>query len=174
METRESLGKTPREMASICGISYDTYLEIEGCKRYPSEKMARKISVSLGSDAEWLFPEALASISTTCAVHKLDAPEFLSLDSANNLAIEGPLPDDVENRLQEKEIIKSVMAKALTPKQQKILEMRFGMQSGEEITLEEISKVFGVGKERIRQIEAQALRRLRNPFSANKLKGLLL
>lgn len=173
METRESLGKTPREMASICGINYGTYLKVEGCKQYPSEKMARKISVSLGSDAEWLFPEALASISITCAVHKIDAPEFLSLDSAKNLAIEGPSLDDVENQRQEKKIIKSVMVESLTPRQQKILEMRFGMQSGEKMTLEAIGKEFGLSKDRIRQIEEHALRKLRNPSSANKLKGLL-
>jgi RNA polymerase primary sigma factor len=57
----------------------------------------------------------------------------------------------------------------LTPREQRILRMRFGIGSTADHTLEEIGKEFGVTRERIRQIEAKALEKLRHPARAHKL-----
>ncbi|MGH9936807.1 MAG: sigma-70 family RNA polymerase sigma factor [Blastocatellia bacterium] len=60
----------------------------------------------------------------------------------------------------------------LTPREEKIVRMRFGLdRSGEQHTLEEISRLFGVTRERIRQIEAKALKKLRHPALARRLKA---
>ena len=59
----------------------------------------------------------------------------------------------------------------LTPREQKILEMRFGLNDGVMHTLEEVGKVFAVTRERIRQIEAKALEKIRQHYKADKLKG---
>ncbi len=59
----------------------------------------------------------------------------------------------------------------LTPREQKILEMRFGLNDGVMHTLEEVGKVFAVTRERIRQIEAKALEKIRQHHKADKLKG---
>ena len=59
----------------------------------------------------------------------------------------------------------------LTPREQKILEMRFGLNDGVMHTLEEVGKVFNVTRERIRQIEAKALEKIRQHHKAEKLKG---
>lgn len=59
----------------------------------------------------------------------------------------------------------------LSPREQKILEMRFGLKDGITHTLEEVGKEFGVTRERIRQIEAKALERIRQHVQAGKLKG---
>jgi len=59
----------------------------------------------------------------------------------------------------------------LTPREQKILEMRFGLADGIQHTLEEVGKEFGVTRERIRQIEAKALDKIRQHGKLNKLKG---
>lgn len=59
----------------------------------------------------------------------------------------------------------------LSPREQKILEMRFGLKDGITHTLEEVGKEFGVTRERIRQIEAKALERIRQHIQAGKLKG---
>jgi RNA polymerase primary sigma factor len=61
----------------------------------------------------------------------------------------------------------------LTPREEKIMKMRFGLEDGSEHTLEEISQVFSVTRERIRQIEAMALRRLRYPSRSGKLRLFL-
>ncbi|MBR5430149.1 MAG: RNA polymerase sigma factor RpoD [Firmicutes bacterium] len=61
----------------------------------------------------------------------------------------------------------------LTPREKKVLELRFGLEDGHSRTLEEVGQVFGVTRERIRQIEAKALRKLRHPSRSKKLKDYL-
>jgi RNA polymerase primary sigma factor len=61
--------------------------------------------------------------------------------------------------------------KTLTPREEKIIKMRFGLEDGSEHTLEEVGQTFALTRERIRQIEAKALRKLRN--RARKLRVFL-
>ena len=61
----------------------------------------------------------------------------------------------------------------LTPREKKVLQLRFGLNDGRSRTLEEVGNVFGVTRERIRQIEAKALRKLRHPSRSKKLKDYL-
>ena len=61
----------------------------------------------------------------------------------------------------------------LTEREQKVLRLRFGLDDGEAKTLEEVGKKFNVTRERIRQIEAKALRKLRHPSRSRKLKDYL-
>jgi len=60
---------------------------------------------------------------------------------------------------------------SLTPREQKVLKMRFGIGERQDYTLEEVGKVLGVTRERVRQIEAKAIRRLRHPTRAKLLKA---
>ena len=61
----------------------------------------------------------------------------------------------------------------LTPREEKVLKLRFGIEDGRTRTLEEVGKEFNVTRERIRQIEAKALRKLRHPSRSKKLKDFL-
>jgi RNA polymerase primary sigma factor len=61
----------------------------------------------------------------------------------------------------------------LTPREEKIMKMRFGLEDGSEHTLEEVGLEFAVTRERIRQIEAKALRKLRQPSRSGKLRSFL-
>jgi RNA polymerase primary sigma factor len=63
--------------------------------------------------------------------------------------------------------------KSLTPREEKIIKMRFGLQDGSEHTLEEVGQHFAVTRERIRQIEAKALRKLRHPSRSHRLRTFL-
>jgi RNA polymerase primary sigma factor len=63
--------------------------------------------------------------------------------------------------------------KTLSPREEKIVKMRFGLQDGSEHTLEEVGQSFAVTRERIRQIEAKALRKLRHPSRSHRLRNFL-
>jgi RNA polymerase primary sigma factor len=63
--------------------------------------------------------------------------------------------------------------KTLTPREEKVIKMRFGLEDGSERTLEEVGQSFAVTRERIRQIEAKALRKLRHPSRSRKLRAFL-
>jgi RNA polymerase primary sigma factor len=63
--------------------------------------------------------------------------------------------------------------KTLTPREEKIIKMRFGLEDGSEHTLEQVGQTFAVTRERIRQLEAKALRKLRHPSRAQKLRAFL-
>jgi len=72
-----------------------------------------------------------------------------------------------------KEQTESVL-KTLTPREEKVIKMRFGLDDGSEHTLEEVGQSFAVTRERIRQIEAKALRKLRHPSRSRKLREFLV
>jgi RNA polymerase primary sigma factor len=82
-------------------------------------------------------------------------------------------PSDAVINLNLKEQTASVL-KALTPRDEKIIKMRFGMEDGGQHTLEEVGQTFALTRERIRQIEAKALRKLRDPARSRKLRALLV
>jgi RNA polymerase primary sigma factor len=81
-------------------------------------------------------------------------------------------PSDVVMNLNLREQTAEVL-KTLSPREEKIVRMRFGLQDGSEHTLEEVGQYFAVTRERIRQIEAKALRKLRHPSRSHRLKTFL-
>ena len=85
---------------------------------------------------------------------------------------DAPAPADEASHTMLKEQLLEVMD-TLTPREKKVLQMRFGINNGRPQTLEEVGKEFDVTRERIRQIEAKALRKLRHPSRSKKLKDYL-
>ena len=81
-------------------------------------------------------------------------------------------PADAMINLNLKEQTESVL-RTLTPREEKVIKMRFGIGEGSEHTLEEVGQSFAVTRERIRQIEAKALRKLRHPSRSCKLRAFL-
>ncbi len=76
----------------------------------------------------------------------------------------------VERSLKEET---AALLKTLTPREEKVMRLRYGLDDGQERTLEEVGESFGLTRERIRQIEVQVLRQLRNPNRSGKLRAFL-
>ena len=85
---------------------------------------------------------------------------------------DAPAPSDMAAFMLLKEQLMNVL-ETLTPREEKVLRLRFGLDDGRARTLEEVGKEFNVTRERIRQIEAKALRKLRHPSRSKKLKDFL-
>ena len=85
---------------------------------------------------------------------------------------DAPAPADAASHTLLKEQLSEVLD-TLTPREEKVLRLRFGLEDGRSRTLEEVGKEFNVTRERIRQIEAKALRKLRHPSRSKKLKDFL-
>ena len=85
---------------------------------------------------------------------------------------DAPAPSEAASYVLLKEQLVDVL-KTLTPREAKVLKLRFGLIDGRQRTLEEVGKEFKVTRERIRQIEAKALRKLRHPSRSKKLKDFL-
>ena len=92
------------------------------------------------------------------------------VDFIEDKATESPLQKAETDNL--KEVVHEVLA-SLSPREAKVLMLRYGIDTNTEHTLEELGRQFVVTRERIRQIEAKALRKLRHPSRANKLRGFL-
>ena len=85
---------------------------------------------------------------------------------------DAPIPAEAASQTLLKEQLADVL-KTLTPREEKVLRLRFGLEDGRPRTLEEVGKEFNVTRERIRQIEAKALRKLRHPSRSRKLRDFL-
>jgi RNA polymerase primary sigma factor len=89
------------------------------------------------------------------------------IEDTNTLA-----PTDAAQYASLRDVTKDVLD-SLTPREAKVLRMRFGIEMNTDHTLEEVGKQFDVTRERIRQIEAKALRKLRHPTRSERLKSFL-
>ena len=91
-------------------------------------------------------------------------------DFIEDTNVESPIENTVNINLSE--TVRDVLA-GLTPREAKVLRMRFGIDMNTDHTLEEVGKQFDVTRERIRQIEAKALRKLRHPSRSEHLRSFL-
>jgi len=130
---------------------------------------ALEICRRLGFSPEDLFPVGLYRLNIP-ALFSLDIPTIRPLSEASALML--PSPEDSAIREELPSTIAEILA-TLTPREEKVIRMRFGLDDGVSRTLEEIGDYFAVNRERIRQIEWKALRKLRHPKLADRLRGAL-
>jgi RNA polymerase primary sigma factor len=105
----------------------------------------------------------------------LDRPVGESEDSYFGDFIEddkAEAPAGVANKEMLRERIEHVL-KTLTYREREIIKLRYGIGDGHTYTLEEVGKIFKVTRERVRQVEAKAIRKLQHPVRARKLEGFL-
>jgi len=155
VETINRLLKTTRRLAQEYGRE-PTSVEISKEMEIPPEKVREIVKVSQ-------LPISLESPIG----EEEDSPLGNSIEDRNALP-----PVDAASKQLLKEQIEDVLF-TLTPREQRVLQLRFGLEDGRSRTLEEVGKEFSVTRERIRQIEAKALRKLRHPSRSRKLKDYL-
>ena len=155
VETINRLLKTSRRLAQEYGRE-PTSTEIAKEMELSSEKVREIVKVSQ-------LPISLESPMG----EEEDSPLGNSIEDRNALP-----PVDAASKQLLKEQIEDVLY-TLTPREQRVLQLRFGLEDGRSRTLEEVGKEFNVTRERIRQIEAKALRKLRHPSRSRKLKDYL-
>jgi RNA polymerase primary sigma factor len=134
------------------------------------EPLAEEIAAEMGIEVEKVYhiqkiSRDTISLETPVGENEEDSilAEFIEDEKSISPSLEAA-------RTLLKERLKEILVD-LTPREQKILAMRFGLEDGVTHTLEEVGKEFGVTRERIRQIEAKALERIREHGSLKKLKG---
>ena len=155
VETINRLLKTSRRLAQEYGRE-PTSVEIAKEMEMSPEKVREVVKVSQ-------LPISLESPIG----EEEDSPLGNSIEDRNALP-----PVDAASKQLLKEQIGDVLD-TLTPREQRVLQLRFGLEDGRSRTLEEVGKEFNVTRERIRQIEAKALRKLRHPSRSRKLKDYL-
>jgi RNA polymerase primary sigma factor len=155
VETINRLLKTSRRLAQEYGRE-PTSTEIAKEMEISSDKVREIVKVSQ-------LPISLESPIG----EEEDSPLGNSIEDRNALP-----PVDAASKQLLKEQIEDVLH-TLTPREQRVLQLRFGLEDGRSRTLEEVGKEFNVTRERIRQIEAKALRKLRHPSRSRKLKDYL-
>jgi RNA polymerase primary sigma factor len=155
VETINRLLKTSRRLAQEFGRE-PTSVEIAKEMEISSDKVREIVKVSQ-------LPISLESPIG----EEEDSPLGNSIEDRNALP-----PVDAASKQLLKEQIEDVLD-TLTPREQRVLQLRFGLEDGRSRTLEEVGKEFNVTRERIRQIEAKALRKLRHPSRSRKLKDYL-
>jgi RNA polymerase primary sigma factor len=142
-------------------------LEQETNRRPTPEEIASEMGLR-PSKVRWMLKVSRYPLSLERPVGDDDPDELGSFIPDDSL----PAPPEEASQQLLREEMEQVL-NTLTPREARILRLRFGLQDGHSYTLEEIGSKFGLTRERIRQIEHKALRRLRHPRRSRKLLGYL-
>lgn len=168
------------QFARAAGLDNSYVGDMLNLKRTPLTKdgdftpRAKKIADFLGVLPEDLWsPEQLQLVLPTNKSHfSLSHKELvLTLARQTGELLDAPEPDAGLNDADRKRVVDELLD-SLPPRAAKVLRLRFGIDSPQEHTLEEVGAIFDVGKERIRQIEAQALRKLKSPYRKELLDAV--
>jgi RNA polymerase sigma factor (sigma-70 family) len=148
------------------------------------QRMSRQIELATGREPDpAILADRMGMPEHTIRGYLRIATEPVSLDAPASDDDDTPLGDLVEDQkslspmdtaihASMRDVVKDLLD-SLTPREAKVLRMRFGIEMSTDHTLEQVGKQFDVTRERIRQIEAHALRKLRHPIRSDKLKSFL-
>ena len=164
-------GWSRREAAAACGVHWSTLAKWLAFKNHPRFAKAVEVSIVLGVSDETIFPAEIKRLRIT------KQPEPVSFGREEALAFgmvtQEVDPERVAVQASLQESVQEAMH-GLSERQQVVLRMRFGLDGGGARTLSELAALFGVGRERIRQIEAKALRMLRHPSRSDILRDYMV
>ncbi|MDO9580398.1 MAG: sigma-70 family RNA polymerase sigma factor [Bacteroidales bacterium] len=179
VDARGEQGWTQVQVASWAGMKVVRLSHIENLRVIPTWEEMDNLAGVLGQFTEVLFPESLLRAVNEGVfnhrIRELAEPQVVALDRDTLKALPFVSDDylvDAVMRNSLKEKVKVVLD-TLTPREQRVLQLRFGLKDGRSRTLEEVGKGFNVTRNRIQQIEAKALRKLRHPSRSRILKDYL-
>jgi RNA polymerase nonessential primary-like sigma factor len=138
-------------------------------QRTPTEEeLAQEVEVSV-SQLHQLMQLRRQSLSLNHRVGKGEDTELMELLEDNEMR----LPEEQMNDAMMNQEISDVLSDVLTEREKDVISMRFGLNSSHPYTLEEVGLMFNLSRERVRQIQSKAMRKLRRPQVARRLKGWL-
>jgi RNA polymerase primary sigma factor len=161
--------RVPVHMSDRIRRLYKAARELEqqlGRKPTP-EEIAEELKLD-SRKVQWMLKVSWRPLSLERPVGEDDDAEFGNFVEDEHT----PTPTQSAHANMLREQLESVLS-TLTPRESRILRLRFGLQNGRAYTLEEVGQKFGLTRERIRQIEGKALRRLRHPRRARQLRDYL-
>ena len=172
-QQRQKMGLSQKSLSLLISKDVQWVSRVETLRQKPSREEAEELASALSTTVEELFPlEVLDRYSSQLpsTVRFAIPATVLLLPSSEP---EAPIQiDEAINQSELQQVIQNALS-TLAPRERKVLELRFGLEDGCSRTLEETGREFHVANERIRQIEAKALRKLRHPSRSNGLKPFI-
>jgi RNA polymerase sigma factor (sigma-70 family) len=168
-----------RQVALSIGMNYSILLQLTALHRSPVNKKlgtytksAKKIAEYFMLPVEELFPPSLYKLKLPEKVFRaFDSTEILPLLAARGEVAQPQLEENVLRGEMHQALDKVLVT--LTPREEKVLKMHYGLDGQGEHSLEEIGEWFRLHRSRVQQIKARALKKLRHPSRTKKLKGLV-
>jgi RNA polymerase primary sigma factor len=154
------------ELINRCGRTQAAIKQATGEDATPAQ-IAEELNISVDQVLELLdWQKGPMSLDAPIGDDDGNVGDLVA-DSRIASPVSGIIAEDTRNEVLQ-------ILNSLEPREKSVVIMRFGLDDDEPKTLEEIGKVFGVTRERIRQIETKALRKLRNPVRANMIKKCIV
>ena len=161
--------RIPVHMTDRLRMMYKAAHRLEQCFGRPPTQEELCLEMGVGQDKlQWMLEVARIPVSLESPVGEEDDTELGMF--VEDTITPSPSQTTYENMLRER--VEQVLS-TLSPREARILRLRFGLENGHSYTLEEVGHKFGLTRERIRQIEGKALRRLRHPCRARLLREYL-
>jgi len=185
VDARKEKGWTQKQLGDLVGLHPSHISAIEVLRLIPNEFIMGEVATALEKSTEYLFPDSLMTalqegvfrerITDLAEANVILLTEAVQARLLPQVATHEEVFEDAEDRIDIgiiREQIEKILP-TLVPREEKVIRMRFGLDDDCPLTLEEVGREFGVNRERIRQIEAKALRKLRHPSRSKKLKSCL-
>ena len=138
-------------------------------KRNPTEEELAQVLDMTAVQLRQLLQLRRQSLSLNHRVGKGEDTELLDLLEDNEL----PLPEEQMSEAMMRQEIWEVLGDVLTEREKDVISLRYGLMTSQPYTLEEVGGIFNLSRERVRQIQSKAMRKLRRPQVARRLKGWL-
>lgn len=170
---KQKIGRAITDYGSMIRLPVNVHTELNKARRDQERKLTES-----GQQSD--LPDKLHNFLELRIVSSLDEPidiagngKIKTLNDTMEASEQGPSVEELAEKNWLKDPVREILATLNNARQRKVLELRFGIPDGRSRTLEEVGRELGVTRERIRQIEAAALIKLRHPSRSKKLRSLL-